>query len=123
MTHSKPVTNPTGGADPRREVTQPALDTHLMERVVVLYAGDGVVRSTDLSPDRSPGTDRPAEEQLSFQEVKRRVIERFERQYLQDLLRTHRGNITHASKAAQKNRRAFWELLRKHRIDARRFRD
>jgi RNA-directed DNA polymerase len=34
VTHSKRATNPTGGAMPRREVTQPALDTHLMERIV-----------------------------------------------------------------------------------------
>ena len=34
MTHSKPVMNPTGGAVPRREVTKPALDTPLLERVV-----------------------------------------------------------------------------------------
>ena len=34
MTHSKPTMNPKGGAVPRREDTKPALDTHLMERVV-----------------------------------------------------------------------------------------
>ena len=34
MTHSMPVTNPSGGAVPRREVTKPALDTPLLERVV-----------------------------------------------------------------------------------------
>jgi RNA-directed DNA polymerase len=34
VTHSKPTTNPTGGAEPRREVTKPALDTPRMERVV-----------------------------------------------------------------------------------------
>jgi len=34
VTHSRSTTNPTGGAEPRREVAQPALDTHRMERVV-----------------------------------------------------------------------------------------
>ena len=34
MTHSMPVMNPSGGADVRREVTKPALDTPLLERVV-----------------------------------------------------------------------------------------
>ena len=34
MTHSKRARNPTGGATPGREVTKPALDLELMERVV-----------------------------------------------------------------------------------------
>ena len=34
MSHSEPVRNPTGGAGLGRVDTQPALDTHLMERVV-----------------------------------------------------------------------------------------
>jgi len=34
VSHSEPVRNPTGGAGLRRVGTQPALDTHLMERVV-----------------------------------------------------------------------------------------
>jgi hypothetical protein len=33
VTHSTRATNPTGGACRRRADTQPALDTHLMERV------------------------------------------------------------------------------------------
>jgi len=35
----------------------------------------------------------------------------FERDYLQRMLDRHEGNIT---QAAAKDRRAFWELLRKH---------
>jgi two-component system response regulator GlrR len=42
------------------------------------------------------------------------VVRRFEREYLEDLLCAHHGNITHAAKAARKNRRAFFELMRKH---------
>lgn len=34
MTHSTQAQNPTGGAGARRADTKPALDTHLMERVV-----------------------------------------------------------------------------------------
>ena len=29
----------------------------------------------------------------------------------------HHGNISRAARAAQKSRRAFWELIRKHHID------
>jgi hypothetical protein len=31
------------------------------------------------------------------------------------------GNITRAARVAQKNRQAFWRLIRKHRIDVRAF--
>jgi two-component system, NtrC family, response regulator GlrR len=46
--------------------------------------------------------------------MKARVIKAFERDDLQKMLNRHEGNITHAAQAAAKNRRAFWELLRKH---------
>jgi DNA-binding NtrC family response regulator len=88
-----------------------------------MAGGRGVLSSADLLSGCPGASDRAAEERLSFREAKRRVVERFERQYLQDLLRVHRGNISRASEAAQKNRRAFWELLRKHHIDAARFRE
>jgi two-component system response regulator GlrR len=50
----------------------------------------------------------------SFRAGKERVVRAFERDYLQKMLDRHEGNITHAAQAAAKNRRAFWELLRKH---------
>jgi DNA-binding NtrC family response regulator len=53
-----------------------------------------------------------------FQAVKARAIAQFERSYIQDLLRTYHGNISKAAHAAGKNRRAFWEIMRKHQIKA-----
>ena len=38
------------------------------------------------------------------------------------MLHLHQGNISRAARAADKNRRAFWELIRKHGIDAQSFR-
>jgi two-component system, NtrC family, response regulator GlrR len=46
----------------------------------------------------------------------------FERKYIENLLLLHGGNITRAAETARKDRRAFWELMRKHKIDASRFR-
>lgn len=54
----------------------------------------------------------------SFQEAKAKVVSAFEQRYLNWLLHTHQGNISRAARAANKNRRAFWELLRKHEISA-----
>jgi len=56
----------------------------------------------------------PLEE--TFQAQKARVIAEFEKNYIQNLLRVHQGNISQAARFAQKNRRAFWELMRKHEI-------
>jgi two-component system, NtrC family, response regulator GlrR len=58
---------------------------------------------------------------MPFQEAKARCVEQFERDYLQELLRRHQGNITKAAYTAGKDRRAFWQLIRKHKIDARIF--
>ena len=56
----------------------------------------------------------------SFRSVKARVIRDFERAYLEKMLDRYGGNISHAARAATKNRRAFWELLRKHGLSLRR---
>ncbi len=83
---------------------------HAIERAVLLSEG------TELSlADFAPSQTEVAEE--SFQEGKARVIECFERGRIQDLLVKHKGNISQAARAAHKNRRAFWELIRKHGIN------
>lgn len=63
----------------------------------------------------------PAPIPESFQEMKKNMIEKFERTYIQSLLISFNGNITKAAEAAQKNRRAFFELIRKHGIDTDQF--
>ena len=57
----------------------------------------------------------------SFQAMKTKVIEEFERAYLSELLSTHHGNISQAARAAKKERRAFQRLLQKHGLDRRIF--
>ena len=57
--------------------------------------------------------------ELSFKKAKSQAVARFEKKYIQGLLSTHNGNISKSARAAQKNRRAFWELIRKHKIDPR----
>lgn len=54
----------------------------------------------------------------SFRMAKGRVIERFERAYINAALGRHSGNIAMAARSAQKHRRAFWALMRKYQIDA-----
>jgi len=52
----------------------------------------------------------------SFKYLKARAVHQFEQQYLLELLDEHDGNISAAARVAGKNRRAFWELLRKHHL-------
>jgi len=59
----------------------------------------------------------------TFRVAKLRVIANFERYYLTRILMRYAGNISMAARAAQKHRRAFWELMRKHQIDADAYRD
>ena len=52
----------------------------------------------------------------SFQEAKNRMVDQFEKTYIKGLLLSNHCNISKSAKAAQKNRRAFFELIRKHHI-------
>lgn len=65
---------------------------------------------------------RYATEQASFKEAKGQVVARFERAYLCAVLDKHHGNIAQSARFAQKHRRAFWGLMRKHQINADEFR-
>lgn len=84
---------------------------NVLTRVIVLSDRE-VIGASDINlPD-----DEAVAEDQSFRTLKSRVIWRFEHDFLSSVLRAHQGNITHAAFAAKKNRRAFWELLRKHNL-------
>lgn len=90
---------------------------NLVQRLLVL-CDPGEIRPCDISlPEAAP-----IAREAPFQEMKARSIKQFERGYLEHLLNVYHGNISRAAEAAQKNRRAFWELIRKHHIDATSFR-
>jgi DNA-binding NtrC family response regulator len=86
---------------------------HVVQRAVAL-CHLSIIRAEDIQ--LSAFSTSPVFE--SFKRAKDRAVSQFERNYLQSLLLAYQGNITKAAEAAQKDRRAFWELMRKHRIDA-----
>lgn len=94
---------------------------HVIERAVLLANGSMLLeRDIDL-----PGTDEQvgmAHAVESFSVAKGRIVRQFERSYIEHLLVTCDGNVTHAAQLAGKNRRAFFELMRKHEIAAAVFR-
>ena len=90
---------------------------HAIERGVLLAPADSV-RADDLGLP-SDAESRGSE---SFRAAKAKAVEQFERRYIENVLSQCDGNITHAAHAAKKNRRAFWQLIRKHRIDSSKYR-
>lgn len=85
---------------------------HTIERAVV-FCESSVLGEDDIA---LPSQESDPSE--SFQQAKAKIIEQFEKDYVQRLLLSCNGNISRAAQAARKNRRAFWELIRKHRINA-----
>jgi DNA-binding NtrC family response regulator len=57
----------------------------------------------------------------TFRSLKRLAIATFERDYLIRLLLESRGNVTRAARAAGKERRGLGKLLKKYRLDPKRF--
>ena len=82
---------------------------NVLTRAIVLSDHDSI-ESSDLDLPE----DGPAAEEQSFRAMKSHAVQRFEHDFLATVLRAHEGNITRAASAVKKNRRAFWELLRKH---------
>jgi len=86
----------------------------------------------DVAAQRSPTAFNTAELEMlatrcalqdePFKQAKGRVVDGFEKAYLNAALDRYSGNIAQAARAAQKHRRAFWELVRKHRIDLAQYR-
>src|SRR5688572_26139538 len=89
---------------------------HVIERATIM-SENPQLETTDLDLPASFHADRCG----SLQEAKAKQIATFEKNYIQGLLRMCGGNITRAAQVAQKNRRAFWQLIQKHSIDVSRF--
>jgi two-component system response regulator GlrR len=87
---------------------------NLIERAVV-FSPEAAISAEAISlPSHQ------AARQESFKEAKLKAVMQFEKKYIEDLLAACEGNISKAARAAEKNRRAFWELIRKHKIQVER---
>ena len=92
---------------------------HVIERALIVSTSQ-VLGEADIDlPDDTGG----AAAQVSLRSAKAQVVAEFERSFIEQLLTAHRGNVTHAALSAGKNRRAFFALMRKYRIEAARFRE
>ncbi|MGE0883024.1 MAG: sigma 54-interacting transcriptional regulator [Blastocatellales bacterium] len=84
---------------------------HIIERAVAL-ATHPVIQTADLD---LPQTSK--ELLLTFREAKIKMVQQFENAYVKDMLRLYHGNISQAARAARKDRRSFWGLIRKYGIN------
>jgi DNA-binding NtrC family response regulator len=98
-----------------------------MAQLLSIRCADSWVEIADLplmNGQEAPVPRRPVNRQEtgSYQEERERVLRSFEKTYLVRLLRKHEGNVSAAAREAGKDRRTLTRLLRKHTIDADRFR-
>lgn len=85
---------------------------HVLERAALLAANAAIVPGDIDLPDTG-APDAPPEE---FRAMKARVVQSFERSYIESILVRTKGNVTEAARVAGKNRRALFELIRKYAI-------
>jgi DNA-binding NtrC family response regulator len=90
---------------------------NVVQRAVVACDGDRILPAhVMLSPDRTAVAPPP---EGQFRAAKAAVVAAFERRYVEELLRKHRGNVTHAAREAQQDRRAFGRFIKKYQINPR----
>ncbi len=80
----------------------------------VAFSADSPILPLHLGLPASPADIEP--ETGDFRQAKSRVIENFERAYLEEMLRKHNGNVTRAAREAGKDRRVFGRLMKRYEI-------
>jgi DNA-binding NtrC family response regulator len=114
-----------------------ALSSHALEKLLA-YSWPGNIRELESVITRSltfsgaailepadielPSVaDEPLPRARSLRDAKSKTVQAFERGFLASLLAKYQGNVTHAAKAAGKERRAFQRLLKKHNLNRQSF--
>jgi DNA-binding NtrC family response regulator len=91
---------------------------NVMERACLLSRGDQV-NIDDALVDESGGPQLGIRTDLPFKEAKGQLVEMFEREYIEDLMRRHKMNLSAAAREAQIDRKHLRELIRKYGLDPR----
>jgi two-component system response regulator GlrR len=87
----------------------------------LLNAGDPSGAGPDEAAEPS-GPELPVLADRPFNEAKRVIVNHFESEYVKRALSRFSGNVSRAARASGKDRRAFFELMRKHSLNAPDFR-
>ena len=86
---------------------------NVMQRAFVLSTASRIHPSDIQLLMTHDGSEQPVH---SFRQARAAALAVFEKEYVEKMLSKHAGNITHAALEAQKERRAFGRLVKKHRI-------
>ncbi|MBW2736087.1 MAG: sigma 54-dependent Fis family transcriptional regulator [Deltaproteobacteria bacterium] len=90
---------------------------NVIERACVLSSGDSINIDDALAEEAPPALGIRTD--LPFKEAKGQLVELFELEYIVDLMRRHKMNISAAAREAQIDRKHLRELIRKYEIDER----
>jgi two-component system response regulator GlrR len=91
-----------------------------VHQAMVVAAGP-IIEADDVSLPEAKTTATAPDLTRPFRELKQEAIDAFERAYLTELLRTHRGNLAQAARAAGMDRKNLWSLVERHGLDRARF--
>lgn len=89
-------------------------------RQAIFLSETSTIRPVDIRfvPEETGPSSAPGPTRESLKVAKAQVIATFERGYLTEVLAACDGNISRAARQAQKNRRAFFALLKKYELVA-----
>ena len=90
---------------------------NVMERACVLASGDTINIDDAFVETSAPNLGVRTD--LPFKEAKGQLVELFEREYIVDLMRRHKMNLSAAAREAQIDRKHLRELIRKYGLDPR----
>ena len=87
---------------------------------ITLRALPESLRRAKPSPAAGAAIPSQVSNQMPLKDAKDQIIEAFEKQYLEDLIEQHDGNVSRAARVAGMDRKSITRLLKKHQI---RYRD
>src|SRR5580704_6447105 len=90
---------------------------NVMERACLLARGATINLEDALTSEAAPSLGIRTD--LPFKEAKGQLVEMFEREYIEDLMRRHKMNLSAAAREAQIDRKHLRELIRKYGLDPR----
>src|SRR6185295_19410233 len=100
----------------------PPRETPGRRTAITLPLGTATVGAPMVSMNPNAPAPSPPDELLAegvtFKDAKERWVASFERDYILQLLRRNNGNISHAARAADIDRKYFRKLMKKYDIEA-----
>jgi two-component system response regulator GlrR len=91
-----------------------------VHQAMVVAEGPAITEADVALPAGRSGGGRP-DISRPFRELKQEAIDTFEKAYLTELLREHRGNLARAARAADMDRKNLWALAVRHGVDREQF--